>query len=154
MDVRSFIVWMTALVLIAVNISIFVSVNPKGGEVAHPWTYAEFISVSLTAVTVVLAALALGVGILAIWGFKQIEDRAKESAAAQAGSVASKRIESYLQSEEFQVLAKSALQQIEAEKAVQTVTGGADGIGRRDDHAKTDTDIPTRPKPAGDRRGD
>lgn len=148
MDVRTFILWMTALVLIAVNLTIFVSVNPSGNS-AHPWTYAEFISVSLTAVTVVLAALALGVGILAIWGFKQIEDRAKESAAVQAGDVASKRIESYLQSEEFQVLAKSALRQLEADKAVQAVTGDADGSGRRDGNARTDSDIPPRPRPAG-----
>jgi hypothetical protein len=40
-------------------------------------TYLSFVSVMLTAVTVVLAALAIGIGLVAAFTFKEIKDEAK-----------------------------------------------------------------------------
>jgi hypothetical protein len=40
-------------------------------------SYETFISISLTAVTVVLAVLALLIGILALWGYRAIKDEAR-----------------------------------------------------------------------------
>jgi len=136
MDIRTFIVWMAAIVLIALNAAIFLSPNPAGVG-SHPWTYAEFISVSLTAVTVVLAALALGVGILAIWGFKQIQNSAEQAAA----KLAQEHLKAYLIGDEFQTQAIAALKKITAEAAKESLTG-TESKGTA--HAKPDDIIPSR----------
>jgi TRAP-type C4-dicarboxylate transport system permease small subunit len=44
-------------------------------------TYLSFLSVMLTAVTAVLAALAIGIGIVAAYTFRDIKDEASKAAA-------------------------------------------------------------------------
>lgn len=46
-------------------------------------TYLSFLSVMLTAVTAVLAALAIGIGIIAAYTFKEIRDEAQKAVAAK-----------------------------------------------------------------------
>lgn len=46
-------------------------------------TYLSFLSVMLTAVTAVLAALAIGIGVVAAYTFREIKDEAAKAAAAK-----------------------------------------------------------------------
>lgn len=46
-------------------------------------TYLGFLSVMLTAVTAVLAALAIGIGVIAAYTFREIKDDAAKAAAAK-----------------------------------------------------------------------
>jgi len=57
-----------------------------GGSQAAP-AYLNFVSVMLTAVTVVLAALAIGIGIIAAYTFREIKDEAKRTAKVAAKEV-------------------------------------------------------------------
>jgi uncharacterized membrane protein YccC len=51
-------------------------------------TYLGFLSVLLTAVTAVLAALAIGIGIVAAYTFKELKAEAREASKAVSQSVA------------------------------------------------------------------
>jgi len=51
-------------------------------------TYLNFVSVMMTSVTVVLAALAIGIGIIAAYTFREIKDEAQKTASATAKDVA------------------------------------------------------------------
>lgn len=46
-------------------------------------TYLSFLGVMLTVVTVVLAALAIGIGVVAAYTFREIRDEARKAAAAK-----------------------------------------------------------------------
>lgn len=46
-------------------------------------TYLGFLSVMLTAVTAVLAALAIGIGVIAAYTFREIKDEAAKAAAVK-----------------------------------------------------------------------
>lgn len=46
-------------------------------------TYLGFVSVMLTALTAVLAALAIGIGVVAAYTFREIKDEAARAAAAK-----------------------------------------------------------------------
>ncbi len=50
-------------------------------------TYLSFMSVMMTAVTTVLAALAIGIGIIAAYTFREIKEVAQKTAADTAGAV-------------------------------------------------------------------
>ncbi|MCZ7891045.1 hypothetical protein O9X99_05125 [Agrobacterium salinitolerans] len=50
-------------------------------------TYLSFMSVMMTAVTTVLAALAIGIGIIAAYTFREIKDEAQRTAAATASQI-------------------------------------------------------------------
>jgi hypothetical protein len=54
-------------------------------------TYLGFLSVMMTAVTVVLAALAIGIGIVAAYTFREIKDEAAKVAAAKLDEALSER---------------------------------------------------------------
>ena len=51
-------------------------------------TYMSFVGVMLTAVTVVLAALAIGIGIVAAYTFRELKDEAQKTASATAKEIA------------------------------------------------------------------
>lgn len=59
--------------------------------------YKDFISILLTAVTVVLAALAILLALAAVWGYQKLSDHAAERAAATAAAAS----QDYLNSEAF-----------------------------------------------------
>jgi hypothetical protein len=50
-------------------------------------TYLSFLSVLLTAVTVVLAALAIAIGVIAAYTFREIKDEAAKAAGAKIDAV-------------------------------------------------------------------
>jgi hypothetical protein len=50
-------------------------------------TYLGFMSVMLTAVTVVLAALAIGIGVVAAYTFREIKDATLKSATAKVNEL-------------------------------------------------------------------
>jgi hypothetical protein len=56
----------------------------RGTTPSNGIEYKDIISLLLTAITVVLAALAIGIAVLAIWGYNSI----RESAERAAGDVA------------------------------------------------------------------
>lgn len=59
--------------------------------------YKDFISILLTAITVALAVLALGIAALAIWGYKEFMSKAHDSAV----KVADDSVKAYLDSPAF-----------------------------------------------------
>jgi hypothetical protein len=62
------------------------------------WNPVDLITIILTATTVVLAAVAFGVALMGIWGYKAIVERAEQVAKNEAGAVALKKIDQYLDS--------------------------------------------------------
>lgn len=52
-------------------------------------TYLGFLSVMLTAVTAVLAALAIGIGVIAAYTFREIRDEARKAVAAKVDDLLS-----------------------------------------------------------------
>ncbi len=63
------------------------------------WNYADLVTIVLTATTVILGAVALGVALLAIWGYRAIAERAEEIAGRQADEVVNRRLNEYLSDE-------------------------------------------------------
>lgn len=55
-------------------------------------TYLGFLAVMMTAVTAVLAAVAIGIGIVAAYTFREIKDEAQKTASAAAQTVADERL--------------------------------------------------------------
>ena len=54
------------------------------------WTPADLVTILLTAVTVVLAALAIGIGILAVWGYTTLRTGAIRVAEKAANETAAR----------------------------------------------------------------
>lgn len=54
-------------------------------------TYLGFLSVMLTAVTAVLAALAIGIGVIAAYTFREIKNEAAKAAAAKLDEALSEK---------------------------------------------------------------
>lgn len=55
-------------------------------------TYLGFLAVMMTAVTAVLAAVAIGIGIVAAYTFREIKDEAQRTADAATQKVADERL--------------------------------------------------------------
>lgn len=55
-------------------------------------TYLGFLAVMMTAVTAVLAAVAIGIGIVAAYTFREIKDEAQKTASKAAENVADERL--------------------------------------------------------------
>lgn len=55
-------------------------------------TYLSFISAMMTAVTAVLAAIAIGIGIVAAYTFREIKDEALKAASAKVNELVSEKL--------------------------------------------------------------
>lgn len=55
-------------------------------------TYLSFVSVMMTAVTAVLAAVAIGIGVVAAYTFREIKDEAKRTASAKVNELALEKL--------------------------------------------------------------
>lgn len=77
----SVIYWLPHIAGVPVNISAAPSNSPG-------FTQAEFISIILTAVTVVLGALAIMLAIAAFWGYNSIRESAQRAGEVEARKVA------------------------------------------------------------------
>jgi hypothetical protein len=71
---------MAILALIALIAVIVLAIQHTAN---HSLTYEQFISIMLTALGVILGALAIIIGIAAIWGYTTIVERAERAAEAQ-----------------------------------------------------------------------
>lgn len=79
-------------VLAGVNVCIFIfliaSFMLPGAKFSEPWTGPALASLALTVATIVLAAVALGAAVLAVWGYTTLREHAKNIAEAAAAEVA------------------------------------------------------------------
>ena len=71
------------------------------------FTYADWAAVAITCVAVLLTIVGLAIGALAFWGFKEIKDITKNSAAKEAASIAKQTME-----ENINQVAKSELEKL------------------------------------------
>lgn len=55
-------------------------------------TYLSFVSAMMTAVTVVLAAVAIGIGIVAAFTFREITEKAERTAAAKVEKLVAEKL--------------------------------------------------------------
>ena len=65
------------------------------------WQYADLVTVILTATTIILAAIALGIALIAVWGYKVIIEQSEKVARDQADKVATDLVNEYLSREEI-----------------------------------------------------
>lgn len=79
----------TAIALILLSLGVIVG---PGARAALDVSYADFLAVTLTAVTVVLAALAVGIAIIAMRSFHEIKEDARRSAVDTVNKIASTEI--------------------------------------------------------------
>lgn len=78
------------IVLLALLLAEFIG---RGVVVGEPWNASALASIALTAATVVLAAVALGVALLAIWGYSTLRDHAAGIAGIAAKEAAERTAE-------------------------------------------------------------
>jgi len=97
----------------------------------------DFISILLTAVTVVVAVLAIGIAILAIWGFKEFKNQAHNA----AGEIAKVEVDAYLESPKFQAALRAAVEIRDREE----VLAAAAAKGPQGSSNATGTPIPPVP---------
>jgi hypothetical protein len=123
--------FLVALALVAVvAVMPMIAVETRGIE------YKDLVSIQLTALTLVVAALGVGVAFLAVWGYKEFMERAKDSAREAASEVAKNTVSSHLKGDSFVNEVRAALDQLYEE------------------HAARRTQPPTEPQGAEDGRGD
>lgn len=84
------------IVMFAVLIALFVG---RGATLVSPWDGPAIATVALAAATLILAAVALGVGLLAVWGYATLREHAEniariaaDAAARPAADEAAKRV--------------------------------------------------------------
>jgi uncharacterized membrane protein YdbT with pleckstrin-like domain len=67
---------------VAVIVSVFMSFSIGPSQLkAIKMDYSDLISISLTAVTVILAVLAVFIGLLAVWGYSQFQSMTRAASA-------------------------------------------------------------------------
>src|SRR4051812_34874754 len=103
MNPHIMVTFLIGLVLIALNVMFL-------GEtrITHPENsieYKDLISIILTAVTVVLAALAIGIAILAVWGYRELITNINR----RMETLAQDQIRAYIQGEDFRAMAEAAM---------------------------------------------
>jgi hypothetical protein len=86
--------------------------------------YTDLVLIILAAVTVVLAALAIGLGGLALWGYKEFMTKADESAK----KVAESTTDTYLKNPEFRDTLRQLAREISSRRG--EGTGGFRGCYR------------------------
>lgn len=80
---RGNILWFFVNLTLAVILLVFIGSHglttpPKG------WEYKDLLTIILTALTALLAGLAIFIGVLAIWGYNSIRDAAERAAERAA----------------------------------------------------------------------
>jgi len=142
MNLGVFISWLIAISVIA--FSAFYAAT-RGPLSAEGWTYPELITVLLTAVTVVLAVLGLGIAVIAIWGY----DRIERSASAAAVTAAKSMIESHLRSDEFTGKIREIVEGLPKSEAFEGLKPGEGAINGNDNGEKPFESAPSDPRSGG-----
>lgn len=88
-------------ILAGVNLAMFtvmaVFFITRGTNLFPPWDGPAVVTIVLTAVTVVLGAVALGVALLAVWGYNAIRDHAGSVADRAATLAADQAVQKLMQ---------------------------------------------------------
>jgi hypothetical protein len=74
-----FLAVLTAVTVVILNILFMDDLRIPAGS-SNPIDYKDFSAILLTAVAVIVAVLAIGIAVLAIWGFQEFEKRTREAA--------------------------------------------------------------------------
>jgi len=87
-------------ILLGVNVVMFVVLLlffvTRGASFSPPWDGPAVVTIVLTAVTVVLGAVALGVALLAVWGYSALREHAGNIADKAATAAADKAVQKLL----------------------------------------------------------
>lgn len=120
----------------------------RGHASSLGWTSVELVSIVLTAVTIILAALGLGIALFTVYGYQQLQEAVKRSAEAAAGTqanvtatkVANERIDSYIDSPDLDEKLRKVIATNNPKGApARKMKSGSTQKGESDD-------IPDRPK--------
>ena len=113
----------------------------------YPVTYVDFLTIVLTALGVMLTALAIGIGVAAIWGYQGIKDGATKAVMERAEKRLEERLQAYPEPRRVIELFETmqALHEQQKRLSTQLVTSEraktVDPAGKKDEDAKT----PRRP---------
>jgi len=92
---------LTSLILLGVNAALLVALLGffifRPAITKAPWDGPAIATVSLAAATIVLAAVAGGIGLLAVWGYTALRDHAANVAASEATKAANEAAERKVQ---------------------------------------------------------
>jgi type VI protein secretion system component VasK len=106
----------------------------------HPITYVDFLTVVLTAMAVILAALAIGIGVFAIWGYLGIRDAVAKQVGEAADKALAEKLEKYPAAEDmlelkrrmeesFKITAQITVESNSIADASKTVENGGEDDG-------------------------
>jgi hypothetical protein len=87
------------------SLAIFLFQAQPGNPEQGGWKYSDFLSVTLTALGLMLAILAIGLGVAAIFGYRAIIDLASR----KAEEAALKRLSEYFEAEKTSAMLKEAV---------------------------------------------
>lgn len=91
------------------------------------WSYQDFVTLMLTVVTVVLAALGLGIAALAIIGYRDFVARTEQVATATAGRIARRLLKEHIDSDEFKSFVNDRVAELEKERIAAGIKPKATG---------------------------
>lgn len=137
----TFIVGLTLIGLAITGLVTYRAPDPSGAL-----EYKDLISILLTAVTVVLAVLGIGIAILAIWGYKEFMTKAESKAEEAASKIAKELVNTYLTSEEFTIRFTEAVQRLHKDEAALRVKPAGQPEGKGVQNAGVQENFPTLPQ--------
>lgn len=83
-------------VLLGINLALFVALGSlfvfRGAMFSPPWDGPAVVTIALTVATIVLAAVGVGVALLAIWGYTALREHAERTAEAAADRAADRKV--------------------------------------------------------------
>ncbi len=88
--------WLPLGANIALGVMLIVTFVAKGAKFEPPWDGPAIVTILLAVATIVLAAVALGVGLLAVWGYTSLREHAGHVADRSAAVAADKAVEKLL----------------------------------------------------------
>src|SRR6266403_1510692 len=118
---RGNIFWFVANLILTIILVYYVALH----GLDHPpagWEYKDLLTVLLTALTALLAGLAIFIGILAIWGYNSIRDAAERAAERAADSKAEETARAVAETVATRVAEEVASQRVPAEDRTDDLT--------------------------------
>jgi hypothetical protein len=91
----------TSALLLIVNLALFgilvIFFAARGAKLSPPWDGPAVVTVVLTVATVVLAAVGIGVALLAVWGYATLREHAGNIAKVEAVKAAAEAADARVQ---------------------------------------------------------
>ena len=126
MRVHSMFFYLVSLALVG-TMAIVPFVWIAGNSESHKINYSDLVSIQLTSLGVLLAALGIGVAILAFWGYREFMNRAEATAEATAKGMAFDTVDTHLKSEQFKNNVRAVLAELQRDRAAEIVGTVAQG---------------------------